>query len=98
MSGGRVRSWDLPVVHALDAVETLPGFRPDQVEWDGFRFHRVGRGDQMEWTSIYAYPTSTKHGFVRFAVTDREFTITDQQQRALTAGDVANALYVTFRP
>lgn len=94
MSGGPVRSWDLPVVRALDAVEKLPGFRADQVEWDFFRFWRVGSGDRMETASIYAYPTGTEHEFVRFAVTDGEFTVTDPQGSRLTADDVADALNV----
>jgi hypothetical protein len=94
MSGDPVRSWDLPVVRALDAVEKLPGFRPAQVEWDGFRFHRTGRGEQMQWASIYAYPTGSGHGFVRFGVTDGEFTVTDPQRHPMTASDVAGALGV----
>jgi hypothetical protein len=94
MSGGPVRSWDLPVVRALDAVEKLPGFRADQVEWDFFRFWRVGSGDRMETASIYAYPTGTEHEFVRFAVTDGEFTVTDPQGQRMTADDVAGALNV----
>ena len=92
MSGGRAHSWDIPVIRALDAVENLPGFRADQVEWDSFRFWRVGRGEQMETASIYAYPTGTERGYVRFAVADGEFTVTDQQNRALTSSEVADAL------
>ncbi|TWE13084.1 hypothetical protein [Rudaeicoccus suwonensis] len=91
---GPVRSWDLPVVRALDAVEQLPGFRPDQIEWDSFQLHRTGRGEQMEAVSIYAYPTGSEHGFVRFGVTDGEFTVTDPERRRMTASDVAVALNV----
>jgi hypothetical protein len=94
MSGRRVRSWDMPVVRALDAVENIPGFRSDQVEWDSFRFWRTGRGEQMQWASIYAYPTGPERGFVRFAAADGEFTVTDQQRRALTSREVADALNV----
>lgn len=94
MSGRRVRSWDMPVVRALDALENIPGFRSDQVEWDSFRFWRTGRGEQMQWASIYAYPTGPERGFVRFAVADGEFTVTDQQRRALTSREVADALNV----
>ena len=94
MSGLRVHSWDMPVVRALDAVEKLPGFGPDHVEWDSFRFWQAGRGDQMEWASIYAYPTGSEHGFVRFAVRDGEFTVTDRQRRSMTASEVAGALDV----
>lgn len=94
MSDGQVRSWDLPVMRALDTIEKLPGFRPDQVEWGSFRFHRTGRGEQMQWTSIYAYPAGTGSGSVRFAVTDGEFSVTDPQRRAMTAEDVAVALGV----
>lgn len=31
-------SWNAPVVEALDIIEGLPGFAPDHVEWDFFRF------------------------------------------------------------
>jgi hypothetical protein len=94
MSGERVHSWGIPVVLALDAEEKLPGFRADQVEWDFFRFWRMGRGEQMQTASIYAYPTGTEHEFVRFAVTDGEFTVTDPQGRRMTADEVADALNV----
>ncbi len=86
--------WDMPVVLALDTVEKLSGFRPDQVEWTGFRYWRTGMGEQMEWASIYAYPTGTERGFVRFSVRDSEFTVTDQHNRALTANEVADVLNV----
>lgn len=48
----------------------------------------------MAWTSIYAYPTGSQHEFVRFAVTDGEFTVTDPQRRPMTADDVAGVLNV----
>ncbi len=89
-----VLPWDVPVVRALDTVEQLPGFRADQVEWHSFRFWRTGRGKQMEWASIYAYPTGSERGYVRFSVADGEFTVTDQQSCALTADQVADVLNV----
>jgi hypothetical protein len=48
----------------------------------------------METASIYAYPSGTDRRYVRFAVADGEFTVTDQQNRALTANEVTDALNV----
>lgn len=90
-----VRPWDEPVVSALDEVETLPGFAPDHVEWDYFRFYGEGMSGPMDTTSIYAFPaTSGRSEFVRFAATDDGFTMTDPDHHHLTPPGVARALDV----
>lgn len=92
MNEPRIRPWDAPVVRALDAVEELPGFDPDHVEWDTFRFYGTD-AYVMDAAAIYASPP-TGRGYVRFAATSDGATVTGPGPRDLTPGDVARALAV----
>ncbi|WP_116953342.1 hypothetical protein [Jiangella endophytica] len=93
MNRRQVSPWDAPVVRALDAVEELPGFEPEHVGWDDFRFHGTGTAWEMDTVSIYAYPVKGR-GFVRFAATSDGATVTGPGRRELTADQVARALNV----
>lgn len=95
MSDRRVRRWDVPVIRALDAIERLPGFSPDHVEWDHFRFYGHGFSGAMETVAIYAYTAAPDtSGFARFAVTGTRFTVTDRDRRDLTGSGLARELDV----
>lgn len=54
----QVRSWDVPVIRALDRVEQLPGFRPGEVLWGSFRFSGTGFGP-LDTASIITYARET---------------------------------------
>jgi hypothetical protein len=94
MSEREIRPWDAPVVSALDEVEKLPGFEPDRVGWDHFRFYGVDP-NPMDSVSIYAYPpTSGRSKFVRFGVSAQGFTVTDPERLELTPSGMAQAFDV----
>lgn len=92
-----VRSWDAPVVHALDEVETVEGFAPNQVEWAGFRFYDANSHRRMDHATIWAHPT-TDAGLptsaLRFAATGSGFVVTNTDHQELTADDAARVLAV----
>ncbi|SDU77212.1 hypothetical protein [Jiangella alkaliphila] len=93
-----VRTWDLPIVRALDKVETLAEFEPDRVEWDQFRFWGWRPDRRMDMVSIYAFPPPARvPTFVRFAVDEDGFTVTGPAHRALTVNDVAHRLAVPIQ-
>lgn len=90
-----VRTWDLPVVHALDLIETFPGFDPDRVTWDHFRFWSMGSIYRMDWVTIYAYPPLTQPpAHVRFAAYRDGSTVTGSIDAPLSVDDVARRLAV----
>ncbi|PPG43727.1 hypothetical protein [Pseudoclavibacter sp. RFBA6] len=51
-----INTWDRPVIDALDAIEQLPEFAPEEVEWGTFQFMGTSHGPQMQRAFIYAYP------------------------------------------
>lgn len=95
-----VRAWDAPVVHALDLIEALPGFGPDRVEWDSFRFYGANSRWRMDRATILAYPitgaapSTSGLRFVRFAATGGGLVVTDMAHREMTANRVARVLAV----
>lgn len=90
---GPVQAWDLPVVEALDAIERLPGWSDDRVEWAGFRFFGTSAYGPMEKATIYAYPAARPDGApVRFVAVEAGFSVTDAQHRRLDTKAVAGHL------
>lgn len=95
MTGREPQAWDLPVIWALDEIEQLPGFGPENVEWHGFRFWASGIDTPMHTATIYAYPAEgDDDAFVRFAVTGDRSSITGQGRRPLSPDDLAEQLDV----
>ena len=90
-----IRPWDAPVVRALDEVERLRGFEPDQVGWDNFGFYGSSPDRRMQSVSIYA-SQATVGGtpYVRFTVGTEGFTVTGRGRRTLTTSEVAHTLSV----
>ncbi|QDZ14204.1 hypothetical protein [Humibacter ginsenosidimutans] len=86
---GRVQAWDLPVVEALDAIEQLPGWSDDRVEWAGFRFFGTSAYGPMEKATIYAYQSA---GPDAAPVTGTGFSATDSQDHPLDTEAVARHL------
>lgn len=98
----RLYSWDVPVVEALDQVETLPGLDPARVEWDQFRFFGEGDTGRMHRVVISAYPDGAGdlQQRLRFrADTEGRFEVLGtrkgEQARPLSLDDVAQALQVS---
>jgi hypothetical protein len=89
--------WNAPVVEALDMVEGLSGFAPDNVEWDFFRFWSDRLHAPMRGAFICAYPTDQRVG-VKFRVTGDRLTISPTSPqtpaRELSTHEVAHVLDV----
>ena len=90
-------SWNAPVVEALDMIEGLPGFAPDHVEWDFFRFWSDRLHAPMRGAFICAYPTDQRVG-VKFRVTGDQLTVSSTSPqtplRDLSTREVAHVLDV----
>lgn len=89
--------WNAPVVEALDLVEGLPGFAPDRVEWDFFRFWTDRLHAPMRGAFICAYPTNQRVG-VTFRVTSDRLKLSPTSPqipvRDLSTREVAHVLDV----
>lgn len=95
---GPIDPWNAPVVEALDKVETMPGFSPEQVEWDNFRFSGTGFRKDMDRVFIFAYPmTPGLDEPVRFHATQEGFRVLSSRGREdidLSVDEVARMLNV----
>ncbi|MEH0058823.1 hypothetical protein [Auritidibacter ignavus] len=79
-------------MRALDAIVRLPGFVPDHVERNGFRFWGSGAYMSMHTVTIYTYPAERgEDTFVRLAGTETR-PITSQGRRLLSPEGVAEQL------
>ncbi|WP_448233130.1 hypothetical protein [Microbacterium lacticum] len=89
------REWDLPVVHALDLVEQMPGFSPAQVEWGGFRFQGKAWSGPMISAALFAYRVGDESNRpVIFRAAADSFSVIDREWNPLSSQEVATQLGV----
>lgn len=107
MNSQKVNRWDVPVIRALDRIEQLPGFAPDRVAWDYFRFSADGLHRPMDTASIFAFPIhprTSEDRLVRFWFSTRNrprhragFNVTNVNEPPMSATDLVRALDVPMR-
>ncbi|MFC8797015.1 hypothetical protein ACFT2C_04735 [Promicromonospora sp. NPDC057138] len=89
----RPEAWDMPVVRALDAIETLPGL--ERVEFGQFRFSVPSVSGPVHTAMVHAYrPVTSARFTVKFAVRGTTYTVRDHDGQALTASGVADLLHL----